>query len=124
MTNKEALQKINKVGEDFGWLMGKVGSNYENGYMKAIRDCKAVFQKDDHIVEANKMIVSADKKKMKMVKKCIYEKCFLGECDGCIFFDEWDETDGEYFCAIRDNNGNIPYHTKWDIESALKEKVE
>lgn len=59
MTKQEALKIINQVGEDFGWQMGKVGANYENGYMKAIRDVKNAF---NHIVEADKMIVTnADK---------------------------------------------------------------
>ena len=53
MNNADVLKILNKVGEDFGWQMGKVGANYENGYMKAIRDCKQAF---NHIVEANKMI--------------------------------------------------------------------
>lgn len=53
MTKQEALKIINQVGEDFGWQMGKVGANYENGYMKAIRDCKQAF---NHIVDSNKMI--------------------------------------------------------------------
>lgn len=55
MTKQEALKIINQVGEDFGWQMGKVGANYENGYMKAILDVKQAF---DHIVEANKMVVT------------------------------------------------------------------
>lgn len=55
MTKAEVIKIINQVGEDFGWQMGKVGANYENGYMKAIRDCKQAF---NHIVEANKMIVT------------------------------------------------------------------
>ena len=55
MTKQEAIKIINKVGEDFGWQMGKVGANYENGYMKAIRDVKNAF---NHIVDSNKMIVT------------------------------------------------------------------
>ena len=55
MTKQEALKIVNKAGEDFGWQMGKVGANYENGYMKAIRDVKQAFE---HIVEANKMVVT------------------------------------------------------------------
>lgn len=58
MTKQEALKIINQVGEDFGWQMGKVGANYENGYMKAIRDCKAVFQKEEHIREDTKKVVT------------------------------------------------------------------
>lgn len=74
MNRSEAIKTIEKVGEDFGWQVGKVGANYENGYMKAIMDCKFALQnaKDDfvednsgyfqngkdHIVEPNKIVVT------------------------------------------------------------------
>ena len=115
MNREEAIKIINKVGEDFGWQMGKISANYENGYMQAIRDCKAMFAKFDN--EVNGMVVNG--KKMKMLKKSIYDECFDRECEECTFFDEWDETDDEIFCAIRDKDGNIPYNSNWDIESAL-----
>lgn len=42
-SNKEAIKKINQVGENFGWQVGRVPANYANGYMQAVRDCKAAF---------------------------------------------------------------------------------
>ena len=67
MSNTDAIKTIEKVGTDFGWQMGKVSANYENGYMKCNQDSKAHFRKDiikrdiekileDHIVEDNKKI--------------------------------------------------------------------
>ena len=53
MTKQEALKIINQVGEDFAWQMGKVGANYENGYMQAIRDCKSALNKSVQKVETN-----------------------------------------------------------------------
>ena len=61
------MQQLNKIGENFGWQMGKVGANYENGYMKSNQDSKAHFRKDEikkdiekileeHIGESNKKI--------------------------------------------------------------------
>lgn len=67
------MQQLSLIGENFGWQMGKVGANYENGYMKCNQDSKAHFRKDkikqdieeileEHIVDSNKMIVTnADK---------------------------------------------------------------
>ena len=125
MNKTEALKIIDKVGTDFGWQMGKVGANYENGYMQAIRDCKAAFYKmTDHFGEVNK-IVEVNEEIKCMLKDCIYSKCSMSECAECEFFNKKDTTDGIYFCAIRDKKGNIPYWKDWDIESAfMKEKVE
>ena len=63
------MQQLSVVGGDFGWQMGKVSANYENGYMKCNQDSKAHFRKskikkdiekllEGDIVEANKMIVT------------------------------------------------------------------
>ena len=123
MTKQDVLKILDQVGTDFGWQMGKISSNYENGYMQAIRDCKSAFYKD-HIVEVNKKVEVNEEIKC-MLKDCIYRRCCESNCDECEFFDKKDTTDGSYFCAIRDKKGNIPYWKDWDIESALmKEKVE
>lgn len=61
------MQQLSLIGENFGWQMGKVGANYENGYMKCNQDSKAHFRKDEikkdiekileeHIGESNKKI--------------------------------------------------------------------
>jgi hypothetical protein len=73
MTKADVIRIINQVGEDFGWQMGKVGANYENGYMKAIRDCKQAF---NHIVDSNKMIVG----EIVRCKDCIYYSVSRLEC--------------------------------------------
>jgi hypothetical protein len=108
VTNKDVLKKLNQVGEDFGWQMGKVGSNYENGYMKAIRDCKAVFQKEDHIVEVNKMIVTnADR-----VRNMSNEELM-----------EFIESPCKFIKADTYPNRNCVFHCDECIEKWLKEKV-
>ena len=40
------MQQLNLIGENFGWQIGKVGANYENGYMKCNQDSKAHFRKE------------------------------------------------------------------------------
>ena len=63
------MQQLNQIGEDFGWQMGKVGANYENGYMKCNQDSKAHFRRDkikkdieklleNDFVDSNKMVVT------------------------------------------------------------------
>ena len=114
MTKQEALKIINQVGEDFGWQMGKVGANYENGYMKAIRDCKAVFQKDDHIVDSNKMIVTNADRIRNMTDEELAE--LLAESNTLIKCKECSEPMNEWGSCI----GNCENaYLKW-----LKEKVE
>ena len=74
MTNKDVLKILNKVGENFGWQIGSVPTNYVNGYMQAIRDCKAEFYKDD-IVEVNKKIDLAEVTRCKDCKYRIEGYC-------------------------------------------------
>lgn len=118
---KYTEENDNQVSENFGLQIGSVPSNYANGYMQAIRDCKAPFHKDDSS-QVGKIVVNAGKKQM--IGECINHRCAYGECDECEFFNPKDSTDGDYFCAIRDDMGNIPYYREWDMESALGEKVE
>lgn len=48
---------------------------------------------------------------------CIYDS--MG-CPSCRFFHPDDDTDGEYFCAIRDYKGNLPCDGDcWNMESAM-----
>lgn len=58
--------------------------------------------------------------KMKALNSCLYEHCIYNDCDECEFYDESGVNDeDEYECGIRDNNGRIPYHTKWNMKEAL-----
>ena len=61
------MQQLSVVGSDFGWQMGKVSANYENGYMKCNQDSKAHFRRDkikkdieklleNDFVDSNKMV--------------------------------------------------------------------
>lgn len=89
MTKQEVIKKLNKVGEDFGWQMGKVGANYENGYMQAVRDCKAAFYKDDVITNADKVRNMSDEELAKFIgDRCIKivgeEWCIYHNCDDCM----------------------------------------
>lgn len=48
-----AQKKIEKVGKDFEWQVNAVPADYANGYLQAVRDCKAACY--DGIVEVNKI---------------------------------------------------------------------
>lgn len=61
-------------------------------------------------------------KKYKL-RKVIVKMCSYSGCDECEFFEPEDDTDGEYFCDIRDKDNKIPYHNGWDMESALNIKA-
>ena len=111
MTKEGAVKIVNQVGEDFGWQMGKVGANYENGYMKAIRDCKFALQnaKDD-FVEVNKMIVTnADRIRNMSDEELADFITMFDYCEFCRLFSN--EECNKFHCA---NTTNI-----W-----LKAKVE
>ena len=129
-----SIKQIQEVGENFGWLIGKVSANWENGFMNSTQKCKEQFRKKevrkgfedivkDHFGEVNKMVEVNEEIKF-MLKDCIYSKCLMSDCEECEFFNPKDTTDGIYFCAIRDEMGAIPYFREWRIESAfMKEKV-
>ena len=100
--------------------MGKVGANYENGYMKCNQDSKAHFRKDeikkeiekileDHIVEDNKMIaMNADK-----VRKMPLEELIAFIQSPC-----------KTIKAATYPNRNCTFNCDECIEEWLKEKVE
>lgn len=51
--------------------------------------------------------------------------CEYGDCDDCEFFEPTDDTDGDFFCAIRDKQEEVPFRVGWDMESAfMRKKVE
>ena len=63
------MQQLSMIGENFGWQIGRIGANYENGYMKSNQDCKAHFRKEkikkdieaiinDHSSEVTGMVVT------------------------------------------------------------------
>lgn len=35
------------------------------------------------------------------------------------FFNPKDDTDGEYFCAIRDSENRMPFENGWDVASGM-----
>lgn len=59
------------------------------------------------------------KEKMKALEGCLYEHCSCNNCDECEFYDEDGIGHDEYFCGIRDGNGNIPYYDNWNMKIAL-----
>ena len=104
------MQQLSLIGENFGWQIGKIGANWENGYMKSNQDCKAHFRKDeikreiekileDHIVESDKMIDLVEVVRCKncrhwgtgvqgetdRVKCCEYSKYMVGENGFCVY---------------------------------------
>lgn len=61
------------------------------------------------------------KEKQKNLSKHIIRMCSHSDCNECDFFEPEDTTDGEYFCAIRDKDENVPYYMGWDMRSAMKD---
>lgn len=57
--------------------------------------------------------------KQKKVKGLLHVICGGVECEDCILFKAEDDTDGEFFCAIRDKDKNIPADLQWDMDSAM-----
>lgn len=53
------------------------------------------------------------------VKECIQDFCEYNGCVDCTFFDPKDDTDGRYFCCIRDKEKRIPATWNWDMNSAM-----
>lgn len=54
------------------------------------------------------------------VREMLFRNCGYGNgCSDCEFFKPEDETDGDFFCAIRDSNKLIPYDDEWDMASAM-----
>jgi len=54
--------------------------------------------------------MTALEKKMGVRSALLYVCSCTSECISCDFFDSNDTTEGEYKCAIRDKDGNIPYY--------------
>ena len=117
------MQQLSLIGENFGWQMGKVGANYENGYMKCNQDCKAHFRKDEikreiekilenHIVESDKMIVTnADRIRNMSEEELAEFLCKFDACQRC-------SHNSDNACYTK-NCDEIGITEKW-----LKEKVE
>lgn len=58
--------------------------------------------------------------KQEKVRELIFRNCgYGGGCPECEFFRPEDDTDGEFFCAIRDSEKRIPYDDKWDMAGAM-----
>lgn len=52
-------------------------------------------------------------------KDLVQHECSISGCGECHYFEPEDDTDGEYFCGIRDKDNKIPYYTDWDMSSAM-----
>lgn len=54
------------------------------------------------------------------VKEVLSRMCeYVDWCPDCDFFKPEDDTDGEFYCAIRDSKKLIPFDDEWDIASAV-----
>ena len=53
------------------------------------------------------------------IKELLHVMCGGTGCEDCILFKPEDDTDGEFFCAIRDKDKNIPADLQWDMGSAM-----
>lgn len=59
------------------------------------------------------------KEKMQSLEDHMCNYCSYNPCDECEFFEPEDDTDGNYFCGIRDNNKKIPFHKGWNVNEGL-----
>ena len=58
--------------------------------------------------------------KQREVKDVLYHMCAYGDgCSDCRFFNPEDDTDGDYFCAIRDHEERIPTDDAWCMQTAM-----
>lgn len=58
--------------------------------------------------------------KIEQIKDFLQFECRYGDgCADCKFFDAEDDTDGDFFCAIRDRENRKPADFDWSIISAL-----
>ena len=58
--------------------------------------------------------------KIKQLKDLLHEMCEYGDgCEDCRFFNPEDDTDGEVFCALRDDAGRTPYDEFWHMGGAF-----
>ena len=58
--------------------------------------------------------------KQKKAKEILFRICrYHDDCHECRCFKPKDETDGDFFCAIRDSNGLIPFDDEWDMADAM-----
>ncbi|MDY5986773.1 hypothetical protein [Sporofaciens sp. SGI.106] len=53
------------------------------------------------------------------VKNVIQHMCDYIECPECEFYRPEDDTDGNFYCAIRDYDKRVPYQKDWDMRSAM-----
>lgn len=61
-----------------------------------------------------------DNHKREILIELISDNCVSG-CEDCSFFDPEDDTDGRYFCSIRDRKKRCPEDSEWDFESGMRE---
>lgn len=59
------------------------------------------------------------KEKLKALSDALQYKCNCECCVDCNFFEPEDDTDGDYFCGIRDNTKKIPWKKGWNMKTAL-----
>ncbi len=58
--------------------------------------------------------------KQDKTRAVLRHNCIYGDgCPECDFFNPEDETDGEFFCSIRDSKKLIPFDDEWDMSSAM-----
>ena len=58
------------------------------------------------------------------VKDVLYYMCGYEQgCPDCRFFNPEDDTDGHFFCHIRDDKGYIPFNEDWNMNTAMIGRV-
>ena len=58
--------------------------------------------------------------KQSKVKDVLFRMCGYGDgCPDCDFFNPEDNTDGDHWCAIRDNQQRIPFDDDWDFMTGM-----
>lgn len=98
MKNADVLKILNKVGEGFGWQIGNVPTNYVNGYMQAIRDCKAPFYGKEAVTNADRIRNMSEEElaeflcKFDACQRCSHysdNACYTKNCDEIGITEKW-----------------------------------
>ena len=120
MNNAEVLKEINQVGENFGEMMSCLPTNYVNGYMQAVRDCKVPFYGQDIFADSNKMVVTNADRIRNMSDKDLAIFLEAVECNSHGWCDECETLKGNPCNGLKDeSNALVKERLDW-----LKEKVE
>ena len=109
---------IEKIKSDINQPSDVVWNNAVKNCVNTINEQPTVEAKP-----SEEMVIKTDK--IQSLRNCLKNMCWYGDCDDCEFFEPTDDTDGDFFCAIRDKHEEVPFREGWDMSSAfMRKKVE